>query len=279
MSDPVGGANLRGAVDLSGLVRRANAPETPVDPTGIVFTVDDLSFGSVVELSQTVPVIVEFVDDRTPDTGVEAAVRARDGRVVLARVDAIANPQLVQAFQVQQLPLVAAVIAGRPLPLFAGILPPAELNDVLDQVITVATQQGVTGSAGEGEPGAEAAAPALPPLHQAAFDAIDAGDYPAAITAYETAIAQNPRDADAVAGLAQVRLLARLSGSDADDVDRAFAAGDVDGAFELLLTAFSAGDQAERDTIRARLLEYFEVLGPEDARVSVARRKLTNLLY
>ncbi len=279
MSDPVAGANLRGAVDLSGLVRRANAPETPADPTGIVFAADDLSFGRVVEISQTVPVIIEFVDDRTPETGVEAAVRAREGRLLLARVDALASPQLVQAFQVQQLPLVAAVIAGRPLPLFAGILPPAELNDVLDQVIAVATQQGVAGAAAPGEPGAEAAPPPLPPLHQAAFEAIEAGDYPAAITAYETAIAQNPRDADAVAGLAQVRLLARLSGSEADDADRAFASGDVDAAFDFLLTAFAAADQAERDTIRARLLEYFEVLGPEDPRVAAARRRLTNLLY
>ncbi len=284
MSDPISATGLRGAVDLSGLVRRANAPaqaQAPEDPNAPVFSVDDASFGRVVELSQTVPVIVEFVDDRTPETGVEAVVRAAGGRLALARVDALANPQLAQAFQVQQLPMTAAVIAGRPLPLFAGILADAELRDLIQQVLQVAAQQGVDGSLGE--PGAAAADGAepepapLPPLHQAAYDAIDAGDYPAAIAAYEAAIKENPRDAEAVAGLAQVRLLARLGG-DADEADRAFSTGEVETAFSLLFDAFAAGDQADRDQIKVRLLEYFEILG-DDPRVGPARRRLTGLLY
>ena len=279
MTDPIGTANLRGAVDLSGLVRRANAPaQAPEDPNAPVFSVDDTTFGRVVELSQTVPVIVEFVDGRTPDTGVEALVRASGGRLALARVDALANPQLAQAFQVQQVPLVAAVIAGRPLPLFAGILSEAELRDLFAQVLQVASQQGVNGSIGDpGEPGAEPAPAPLPPLHAAAYDAIEAGDYAAAITAYETAIKENPRDAEAVAGLAQVRLLARLGG-EADEADRAFAAGDAEGAFSLLFAAFAVGDQADRDQIKSRLLEYFEILG-DDPRVGPARRRLGSLLY
>lgn len=278
MSDP---GSLRGAVDLSGLVRRANAPEGaagPVDPNAPVFAADDTSFGRVVELSQTVPVIVEFVDGRTPETGVEAVVLSYGGRIALARVDALANPQLVQAFQVQQVPLTAAVVAGRPLPLYAGILPEAELRDLLDQVLQVAQQQGVSGSLGPAaEPGAEPEPAPLPPLHQAAYDAIEAGDYPAAIAAYEQALRENPRDAEATAGLAQVRLLARLGG-EADEADRAFAQGEVETAFALLFDAFAARDAADREQIKTRLLEYFEILG-EDPRVGPARRRLTSLLY
>lgn len=280
MGAPQGGADpasLRGAVDLSGLVRRANAPASaPTDPDAAVFEADDTTFGRVIELSQTVPVIVEFIDARTPETGLEAVLASYGGRFALARVDARTNPQLVQAFQVQQVPLVAAVIGGRPLPLFAGILPEPELRDVLDQVRQVAEQQGIAGSVG-GEPGAEPEPPALPPLHQAAYDAIEAGDYPAAIAAYEQAIREQPRDAEAVAGLAQVRLLARL-GEDADEADRAFAAGDAEGAFELLFAAFADGDAAERERVKSRLLEYFEILG-EDPRVGPARRRLASLLY
>ena len=282
MSDPFGGASLRGAVDLSALVRRANAPETPADPSGVVFRTDDLDFGRVIELSRSVPVIVEFVDDRTPETGVEAAVRALGGRAALARVDAMASPQLLQAFQVQQLPLVAAVIGGRPLPLFAGVLPPAELADVLDQVLAVAAQQGVTGTlegaAAPGSAGEPAPAP-LPPLHQEAYDAIETGDYPRAIAAYEQALRENPRDADAAAGLAQVRLLARLGGGEADEADRLFAAGDAEAAFARLLDDFAAADPEAREPIRARLLEYFDILGAEDPRVAPARRRLASLLY
>ena len=281
MSDPSSSESLRGAVDLSGLVRRANGDATPPPAPGArVFAADDMSFSSVMELSQTVPVLVEFVDDRTPDTGLGQVVESYGGRIALARVDALANPQLVQAFQVQQIPLAAAVIAGRPVPLYVGALPETEVRGVLDQVLQIAAQQGVTGSLGEPGDAAgagEAETPALPPLHQAAYDAIEAGDYAAAIRAYEQAITENPRDAEAVAGLAQVRLLARL-GSDADEADRAFASGDAEAAFELLFTAFAAGDAAERELVKERLLEYFEILG-DDPRVGPARRRLTSLLY
>ncbi|MBO9577483.1 MAG: tetratricopeptide repeat protein [Microbacteriaceae bacterium] len=283
MSDP-GAASLRGAVDLTSLVRRANAPAAPGDddPDAAVFAVDDLSFGRVVELSRTVPVIVEFGDGRTPGSIVESILATYGGRFALARVDALASPQLVQAFQVQQVPLIAAVIGGRPLPLFVGALPEPEIRDVLEQVLQVAAQQGVTGTVGTGEDaeGAEPAPAPLPPLHQAAYDAIEAGDYAAAIAAYEQAIKENPRDAEAVAGLAQVRLLARLgdSGADADEADRAFASGDAEGAFALLFAAFAEGDASDREQIKTRLLEYFEILG-DDPRVGPARRKLTSLLY
>ena len=40
--------------------------------------------------------------------------------------------------------------------------------------------------------------PPLPPLHQEAFDAIERDDLDAAATAYRAALAENPRDAEAV---------------------------------------------------------------------------------
>ncbi len=284
--------SLRGALDLSGLVRRAEttpaaaAASAAAAQSGLAFDADDQSFGRVVELSQTVPVIVEFADDRMGPSGVDVIVASYGGRLALARVDATANPQLAQAFRVTEIPTFAAVIAGRPLPLFSGLLAEQDLRSLLDQVLQVAGQQGVAGalSADDGDAAAEDAEPTpppLPPLHQEAYDAIDRGDYAEAIKAYETAIAQNPRDDLATAGLAQVRLLQRLNaeGSEPDAVDRAFAAGDAEQAFALLLDAWSEADQDARSTIRTRLLEYFEILGPEDERVAPARRRLTNLLY
>lgn len=306
MSDPTGAlpANLRGAVDLSGLVRRASAPApqpgaaAPTD--AIVFSTDDAGFGDVVERSRTVPVLVEFADERTGPTGVEAAVRAADGRILLAVVDLLGSQQLIQAFQVQQVPFLAAVIAGRPVPLFAGVMPAEELREVIDQVLQLAAQQGMTGRVPSGEPGepaAEAEAEPLPPLHQAAYDAIEAGDLDGAIRAYETAIAQNPRDDLARAGLAQVRLLHRLQGADAAEVRRAAAEAplDVDAqlavadldlagghaadAIARILDLFAALPTAEREPVRARLLEVFEILGVDDPLVAAGRRRLASLLY
>ncbi|MDN2830031.1 tetratricopeptide repeat protein, partial [Campylobacter jejuni] len=75
--------------------------------------------------------------------------------------------------------------------------------------------------------------------HQAAYDALERDDLPGARAAYEQALRENPRDAMARAGLAQVGLLERTAGLDArkaretaaadpHDVDAALAVADLD---------------------------------------------------
>lgn len=297
---PLNGSNLRGAVDLSSLVNR---PPDGAAPTGsvtsLVMQATDASFTDVLELSNTVPVIVEFVGQ-----GIEPVlgpiVEQYGGRLVLVTVDGTANPQLVQAFQVQQVPAVAAVIGGRPMQLFVGMPAEAEVRGVFDQVLEVAAQNGVAGTVTVPEDGDEPAEPVeepLPPHHQEAFDAIAAGDFSGAIREYKAALAENPRDQLAVAGLAQVTLLERLDGVDADAVRSAAASaptdadaqlavadldvsgGHLDDAFGRLLDLFPTLDQPGKDAVRARLLDYFEIAGAEDPRVIAARRTLTNLLF
>lgn len=306
MADPtLSGAALRGAVDLSGLVRAAQTPAPAPRSDGatvssaIVRDVDEASFGDIVELSRTVPVIVEFyADGIAPVLG--AIVASYGGRLALATIDGNGSPQIAQAFQIQQVPAVVALVGGRPLPLFVGIPSDADVRQVLDQVLELAGQNGIVGviPAGEGEPvEAEVVEPPLPPLHQEAYDAISDGDYAAAASAYRTAIAQNPRDQLAVAGLAQVSLLQRLDGLVAADVRAAAAAapddrdaqlavadldlsgGHVDDAFARLLRVFSGQDAEGKAAIRTRLLDYFEIVGTDDPRTVAARRALTTLLY
>ncbi len=293
---PLSGANLRGAVDLSSLVRPAAPPEG-APSGGVVRETSDAAFTEILDLSSTVPVVVEFYGQ-----GIEpvlgALVAEYAGRIALATVDATRNPQLAQAFQVQEVPTVAAVVAGRPIQLFSGMPSEPEVRAILDQLLQLAAQQNVTGTlAVEGTEPAEPVEEPLPPLHQDAYDAITRGDFAAAITAYETAIAQNPRDFLAVAGLAQVSLLARLEGTTADAVRSAAArapddveaqlavadldvsGGHLDDAFGRLLDLFPTLDAAGKTSVRTRLLEYFEIAGPEDPRVVAARRRLTVLLY
>jgi putative thioredoxin len=299
---PLNGANLRGAVDLSSLVRPPAPPAggAPASAGGVVQQVTDATFTEVLDLSSSVPVIVEFFGAGIQPT-LGPVVRQYGGRLALATVDGTSNPQLVQAFQVQEVPTVAAVIGGRPLQLFSGMMPEAELRTVLDQVLALAAQNGVTGTIpadddDAGEP-VEPAEEPLPPLHQEAYDAITSGDFAAAIKAYETAIAQNPRDQLAVAGLAQVSLLARLEPVTADAVRSAAAAnptdvdaqlavadldvsgGHLDDAFARLLDLFPTLDAAGKNAVRTRLLEFFEIAGADDPRVISARRRLTGLLY
>jgi putative thioredoxin len=288
---PISPASLRGAVDLSALVNPRPARPAAAGASGRSAT--DASFTETLELSKTVPVIVEFYGQGIePVLGPLVAQYA--GRLALVIVDAPANPQLTQAFQVQQVPTVAAIIGGRPVQLYVGDYPEAEVRQILDQVLALATEQGVTGTLPAAAADEVPAAQPLPPHHQEAFDAISAGDYASAIAEYKTAIAQNPRDALAVAGLAQVSLLQRLDGLDADEVRAAAASGDLDAklaladldvsfgdagaAFELLLDLFPTLDPAGKNTVRTRLLDYFEILG-DDPLVAPARRRLTTLLY
>ncbi|HXR44933.1 MAG TPA: thioredoxin domain-containing protein, partial [Pseudolysinimonas sp.] len=195
MSNVPPGSNLRGAVDLSALVRRANAPAPSPEsaapgagPEGLVFPADDASFTRVLELSNTVPVVVEFFAPGL-EPALPAIIRSYGGRLVLATVDGSANPQLAQAFQVREVPAVAAVIAGRPVNLFLGIPADAEIRQVLDELLQLAAQNGVTGTAAAGtSEDAEPAEPVeepLPPHHQEAYDAIAAGDYATAVKEYD----------------------------------------------------------------------------------------------
>ncbi|MGG7449890.1 tetratricopeptide repeat protein [Plantibacter auratus] len=318
-------AHLRGAVDLSGLARRhqappagaptqpgapAEAPGATTDQTvqvpSLVFDATDDGFGQVVELSSVVPVVIDLWAEwcgpcKQLSPVLERLAAEYAGRFVLAKVDVDANPQLSQAFQAQSIPMVVAVVGGRPVPMFNGAIPESQVRDVIEQLLQLAEQNGVSGRAVVAD--GDAAAPAepveepLPPLHAEAYEAIERADYPTAIAAYEKAIAQNPKDDMAVAGLAQVRLLHRLTGKTLDEIrGRAAAApddldaqltvadldlsgGHLEDAFDRLLTLFPDLDQSGKDTVRTRLLELFQVAGVTDPRVMKARARLTGLLY
>ena len=305
-------ASLRGAVDLSALVNRPDPADagagTPGEASGaarLIMNVDDHSFTQLLDVSRTVPVIVELwapwaeQSQRLSATLVKLA-REYGGRFVLARVEVDGSPQLVQAFQAQQVPTVAAVIGGRPVGLFVGELPEAEVKDAVEQVLAFAAQNGVSGTVPVDETDAPAAEPEpapLPPLHQEAYDAIERGDFKAAVDAYTKAIAQNPADHDAKAGLAQVSLLYRLQGKTLDEIRRAAAdapedvdaqldvadadlsGGHVEDAFDRLLALFPKLDTDGKNRVRERLVELFEVVGATDARVVKARGRLASLLY
>ncbi|PJJ63567.1 tetratricopeptide repeat protein [Compostimonas suwonensis] len=324
-SVPPSSANLRGAVDLSSLVNRsagpAGAPGAPGAPgadaarpaastvqvPSLVLDASDATFQQVLQISMSVPVIVDLWASWSEQstqltTLLERVVADYAGALVLVRVDADANPQLAAAFQAQSVPTVAGVIGGQPLQLFTGAVPEEQLRQLFDQVLQLAAGNGVTGVASvpetaEGEQDAAPVEEPLPPHHAEAYDAIERGDYQTAIAEYKTAIAQNPRDDLAVAGLAQVSLLARLQGKTLDEIrggaasapdeleaqllvaDLDLSGGHVDDAFDRLLRIFPTLDAAGKNTVRERLLELFQVVGVDDPRVAKARSRLTALLY
>ena len=317
MTDQAPGAALRGAVDLSALRNRPAATATATAAAGaedsapvgtvvsLVMDVTDETFAQALELSRTVPVVVDLWAEwcgpcKQLSPILEKVVTELDGRLVLAKVDVDANPQLSQAFRAQSIPMVVALLGGQPVPLFTGAVPEQQVREVFAQLLQLAAQNGVTGrlevQAGEqaDEPAVE---PPLPPLHAEAYDAIEAGDYPRAIQAYEKALAENPRDAEAKAGLGQVRLLNRIQDAELQSARAAAAAdptgvdaqllvadldvagGHVEDAFARILDLFAALPEEDRAPVRERLLELFGVVGDDDSRVLRARGRLASLLF
>lgn len=303
-------AALRGAVDLSTLRNRPAAPaEGAAAAPGVVDVVVDAtdeSFGEILEISRTVPVVVDLWAEwcgpcKQLSPIIEKVTRELEGRVLLAKVDVDANPQLAQGFRAQSIPMVVALIAGQPVPMFTGAVPEAQVREVFAKLLQLAAENGVTGTlAVDGGTVRDVEGPAepeLPPLHAEAYAAIEAGDYPAAIVAYEKALAENPRDEEAAAGLGQVRLLARVQSLDLqsaraaaaaapldvqaqfDVADLDLAGGHVDDAFGRLLDLFAQLPADERAPVRERLVELFGLIGASDPRVAAARNRLTSLLF
>jgi putative thioredoxin len=312
MSQPTGPSfDVRGAVDLSALQRPTVPP--PGEPggapvaDGYVVDVTDETFQRLVEDSARYPVVVllwlptDEANASLAQTLGSLATQYR-GRFLLARVDVQAHPSVAAAFQVQGVPTVVAVLQGQPLPLFQGNASPEQIQGVLDQVLAAAEQNGVTGTVPAGDGSQPEAEPEpveepLPPLHQEAYDAIERDDLDAAVAAYTKAIKQDPSDGLAKAGLAQVELLRRTRDLDLQTVRAAAAAdpasldaalavadldlsgGKVDDAFGRLIDLVRTTGGDDRERLRKRLVDYFEIVGTQDPRVAVARRALANALY
>ena len=325
--------DLRGAVDLSALARRSAPPAAPAGPNGAapagaasagaapggaasaaaggapVLAVTDATFVTeVVDRSQTVPVVLDFWATwcepcKQLSPVLERLAEELGGRFLLATVDVDANPQLGQAFQIQSIPTVFAVLKGQPIPLFQGAQPEAQVRAVLTELLRVAAANGVTGTVDVGgdvadpEGDLDPAEEPLPPLHQAAYDAIETGDYAAAVSAYEQALRESPADEMARVGLAQVKLLQRTADADPqaaraaaaaapEDVDAQILVADIDllgghveDAFGRLVETVRRTAGADRDRARSHLLELFDVVGGTDPRVASARLALANAVF
>ncbi|MFJ9642498.1 tetratricopeptide repeat protein [Streptomyces sp. NPDC101206] len=291
----------------------APAAAGAVPPSALVIDVDEAGFErDVLQLSSEVPVVLDFWAEwcqpcKQLSPVLERLVVEANGRLVMAKIDVDANQMLMQQFGIQGIPAVFAVVAGQVLPLFQGVAPEQEIRATLAQLVQVAEERfGIIGiqvdpnAEGAVPAGAEAAeAPAGPhdALLEAAVDALDAGDLAGAVQAYRNVLAEDPANTEAKLGLAQAELLARVKDMnpqavrataaenpkdpqaqiDAADLD--MAGGHVQDAFGRLVDAVRVTAGGDRDAVRMRLLELFEVIGADDPRVAAARTALSRALF
>lgn len=303
-------ASARGAVDLSAAVQGSASSQYDDAATGTQTTaasgrwrvaVNEASFQQALQLSNQVPVVISFGTKRHPgsaelDNLLARMVDAYEGRLVLATVDADANPTIMQAFRLQQVPAVVAVLGGRPVPLFQGAPSEADIQSLLDELMSLAVQNGVSGTVPPVAAEEPSAAPKNP-LHVAAEEALAAGDYAAAIGSYSKALAEKPNDHEATQGLKSAELLQRVATMDATAVraagasspdsleaqlsvaDLDVAGGHVEDAFRRIISFIGTHFDEEREAARERLVDLFTVVGQQDPRVSAARQKLARTLY
>jgi putative thioredoxin len=307
-----------GAVDLAPLkarseaaATRAKAPVPAADgsadaPAGQwVIDVTEATFqAEVLERSLEVPVVVDLWAEwcgpcKQLSPVLERLAAAGQGTWILAKVDVDANPRIAQAFGVQSIPMVVAVVGGQPLQLFNGALPEPQVRQTIDSMIDQLRDRmpGIV-AAEKAAAGAGAAVVEEPddPRFTAAEDALERGDYAAAEAAYQGILAEDPGDEQAAAALAQVRFLARAETADPasiaradaapDDVDAQLAAADaevavdrVEDAFARLVATVARTFGDDRDRARGHLVGLFELFPADDPRVAAARRALARALF
>ncbi|WP_326587946.1 tetratricopeptide repeat protein [Streptomyces sp. NBC_01294] len=285
-----------------------------VPPSALVIDVDEAGFErDVLQLSAEVPVVLDFWAEwcqpcKQLSPLLERLTVEANGRLVLAKVDVDANQMLMQQFQIQGIPAVFAVVAGQVLPLFQGVAPEQQIRETLAQLVQVAEERfGIIGI--EVDPNAEGAAPAAgeaeaetpagpyDALLEAAVVALDAGDLGGAMQAYKNVLTDDPGNTEAKLGLAQAELLARVQDMNPQVVrtaaaenprdpaaqiaaaDLDLAGGHVEDAFGRLVDTVRVTFGEDRDAVRLRLLELFEVIGADDPRVTAARTALARVLF
>lgn len=282
---------LSGGMDLSKLKAPANQAAQALKVPSLVTQVTEATLPSLVKVSATVPVVLEFFETN-PDATLEKVIREQAGKLMLARVNSTTDARVAAAFGVKSSPSFFALVKGQPVPVAEGPLSEAQYHAIVSQLLSGAAAQGVAGQLVEGD--VAEVIPELPKPLQEALALVDSGEVDQAFELLTKLKAENPKDGPTSALLAQVNLMKRTMNCDHEAIlnsqpttfeeafvlaDVLLAIGDFGSSFEILLSLYVQVQPENKERIKERLLEYFEIGGPTNDEVKKARARLATLLY
>ena len=229
--------------------------------------VTDSTFDSdVVQRSKTIPVVVDLwaqwcepCKQLTPI--LEKVIAETNGAVELAKVDIDANPGVAQAFKVESIPAVYAMADGQVVDGFMGAQGEAQVREFVQRLAPAPAESEVDTLVAIGDEESLVAALKIEPDNPAAVTAlaqllVEQGEVDTGLELLE----RIPESAET----RRITAMARTGGL-GDDIEATLA--------ELLITV-KTDDEA-----RQKFIDLLEVLGPEDPRSALWRRKLSTALF
>src|SRR3954452_11969287 len=258
------------------------APSLTCDGVTVIDVNEEDFETEVLQRSAEVPVVVDFwapwcAPCRQLGPALERAAQARDGKVVLAKVDTDENPGVAQRYGVQGIPAVKAFIDGEVAAEFVGAQPPSQVEAFFDGLVPSETQL-----------------------------LLDAGDE----ASLRKVVEKEPANVDANFALAQIQYrngdregalerLRNVAGNFRADglaarieLDRAGSprvreafdkldAGDLEEGLDLLLEDLAEGDLdgEDRERVRKVIVAVLDELGVDHPLARESRRRLAAALY
>ena len=250
-----------------------------------VIDVNEADFETaVVQRSADVPVVVDFwapwcAPCRQLGPVLEKAAEAREGKVVLVKIDTDENPGITDQFGIQGIPAVKAFVNGEVAAEFVGAKGPAEVEQFFDALVPSEAQQLLDA----GDAASLRRVLELEPANADANFALARIEYADGDADAALARLRNVNGSFRADGLASRIELERADGEH-PRLAEAFAkldADDREAGLDILIEelAASAPDSQDRERLRMVIVAVLDELGVEHPLARESRRRMAAALY